>query len=305
LAIVKTDVPTTAKLCDETVLALTERYPACRSELLTVTAFGRPVRTLVIGTGPRTVLFTAAHHANEWITAPLLLKFMEELAQAAEDGGQLLNTDARALLEQVRICTVPMVDPDGVDLVTGGIQPGQLQYAAAEEITAAFPQIPFPEGWKANLLGVDLNLNYPAGWLRAREIKFSQGFDRPAPRDYVGRAPLNQLETRALAGYTEFADPELVLAFHSQGKVIYWQFADIPVPGARELGERMAQASGYALEDTPENSSYAGYKDWFIQNFRRPGYTVEVGEGENPLPLSQFDEIYRANLPLLLIAAKG
>ena len=305
MAIVKTDVPTTAKLCDETVLALTERYPACRSELLAVTAFGRPVRTLVIGTGPRTVLFTAAHHANEWITAPLLLKFMEELAQAAEDGGQLLDTDARALLEQVRICTVPMVDPDGVDLVTGGIQPGQLQYAAAEEIAAAFPQIPFPEGWKANLLGVDLNLNYPAGWLRAREIKFSQGFDRPAPRDYVGRAPLNQLETRALAGYTEFADPELVLAFHSQGKVIYWQFADIPVPGARELGERMAQASGYALEDTPENSSYAGYKDWFIQNFRRPGYTVEVGEGENPLPLSQFDEIYRANLPLLLIAAKG
>ena len=125
LAIVKTDVPTTAKLCDETVLALTERYPACRSELLAVTAFGRPVRTLVIGTGPRTVLFTAAHHANEWITAPLLLKFMEELAQAAEDGGQLLDTDARALLEQVRICTVPMVDPDGVDLVTGGIQPGQ------------------------------------------------------------------------------------------------------------------------------------------------------------------------------------
>ena len=305
MAIVKTDVPTTAKLCDETVLALTERYPACRSELLAVTAFGRPVRTLVIGTGPRTVLFTAAHHANEWITAPLLLKFMEELAQAAEDGGQLLDTDARALLEQVRICTVPMVDPDGVDLVTGGIQPGQLQYAAAEEIAAAFPQIPFPEGWKANLLGVDLTLNYPAGWLRAREIKFSQGFDRPAPRDYVGRAPLNQLETRALAGYTEFADPELVLAFHSQGKVIYWQFADIPVPGARELGERMAQASGYALEDTPENSSYAGYKDWFIQNFRRPGYTVEVGEGENPLPLSQFDEIYRANLPLLLIAAKG
>ena len=303
--IAKTDVPITSAENERMIAELVKRYPFLRTEVLTESAFGRPVRALVIGTGSRRVRFTAAHHANEWITAPLLLKFMEELAQAAEDGGQLLDTDAQALLEQVRICTVPMVDPDGVDLVTGGIQPGQLQYAAAEEIAANFPDIPFPEGWKANLLGVDLNLNYPAGWLRAREIKFSQGFDRPAPRDYVGRAPLNQLETRALAGYTEFADPELVLAFHTQGKVIYWQFADIPVPGARELGERMAQASGYALEDTPENSAYAGYKDWFIQNFRRPGYTVEVGEGQNPLPLSQFDEIYRDNLPLLLIAAKG
>jgi g-D-glutamyl-meso-diaminopimelate peptidase len=121
----------------------------------------------------------------------------------------------------------------------------------------------------------------------------------------VGRAPLNQLETRALAGYTEAVDPELVLAYHSQGRVIYWQFADIEVPGARELGERMAQVSGYALEETPFESAFAGYKDWFIQNFRRPGYTIEVGEGINPLPLSQFDEIYRDNLPLLVTAALG
>ena len=303
--IVRTDIPMTAKLCDDTILALVERYPFLRSQLLTNTAFDRPIRTLVIGTGPRKVLFTAAHHANEWITTPLLLKFIEELAQAVEDGTSILDTDARQLMEQVSIYTVPMIDPDGVDLVTGGIAPEDPQYLLAQQIGERFPQIPFPDGWKANLLGVDLNLNYPAGWLQAREIKFSQGFDRPAPRDFVGRAPLNQAETKALAGYTEYVDPALVLAFHSQGKEIYWQFEDIPVPGARELGERMAEVSGYTLADTPYNSSFAGYKDWFIKLFRRPGYTIEVGEGENPLPLSQFDEIYRDNLPLLLTAAVG
>ena len=67
----------------------------------------------------------------------------------------------------------------------------------------------------------------------------------------------------------------------------------------------MAAASGYALADTPYNSSFAGYKDWFIQDFRRPGYTVEVGSGVNPLPLSQFEEIYRENVPILTIAATG
>ena len=150
-----------------------------------------------------------------------------------------------------------------------------------------------------------MNLNYPAGWLQAREIKFSQGFTTPGPRDYVGRAPLNQFETRALAGYTEFIDPALVLAYHSQGKEIYWSFQDIFVEGARELGEQFAQLSGYTLTEPAFNSSFAGYKDWFIQNFRKPGYTIEVGRGVNPLPLSQFDEIYRDNLGILVLAATG
>ena len=121
----------------------------------------------------------------------------------------------------------------------------------------------------------------------------------------MGRAPLGQIESRALAGYTEAVDPELVLAYHSQGKEIYWQFQDIEVPGARELGERLAHVSGYELAQTPYASSFAGYKDWFIKLFRRPGYTIEVGEGINPLPLSQFDEIYRDNLGILVTAAVG
>ena len=305
MAIVQTDIPMTAQRCIDTILKITETYPFCRSEELTTTAFGRPIRTLVIGNGPRKVLYTAAHHANEWITTPLLLKFAEELASAIQSGGTIFDTDAAQLANAATIYMVPMVDPDGVDLVTGAIEPGGLEYEAARRLADNYPNIPFPDGWKANLLGTDLNLNYPAGWLQARETKFSQGFTRPGPRDYVGRAPLNQRETRALAGYTEVIDPELVLAYHSQGQVIYWQFEDYEIPGAEELGQRFAEVSGYALADTPFESAFAGYKDWFIQQFRRPGYTIEVGMGENPLPLSQFDKIDRDNLGILVAAALG
>ena len=305
MPIVNTGVPITAASCQRMIEEIVAAYPFCRTRVLTETAFQRPVSLLTIGTGPRTVLFTAAHHANEWITALVLLKYAEDLAKAIQDDGILFGQRARNLSEAVTIHLVPMVDPDGVDLVVGAIRPGNVQYDLAGRLAADYPGIPFPDGWKANLLGVDLNLNYPAGWLQAREIKFSQGFTTPGPRDYVGRAPLNQLETQALARLTEELDPALVLAYHSQGKEIYWTFKDYAVPGARELGEVMARVSGYRLAQVPENSAYAGYKDWFIQNFRRPGYTIEVGQGQNPLPLAQFPEIYRDNVPLLNIAALG
>lgn len=305
MAIVQTDIPITSEGCERMLLELVEAYPFCRTEVIGHSALRRPLRALIIGSGPRKVLYGAAYHANEWITAPVLLKFAEELARAIAQNGRIFGVDARCLAEAATVCLVPMADPDGVDLVTGAIAPGSEAYEAARRLAEDYPAITFPAGWKANIRGVDLNLQYPAGWLQAREIKFSQGFTRPGPRDYVGRAPLDQPESRALANYTEQVDPALVLAFHAQGEVIYWQFRDIPVPGARELGERLAAASGYALADTPYASAFAGYKDWFIQKFHRPGYTVEVGSGENPLPLTQFDRIYEACLGICVTAALG
>lgn len=295
----------TSALCEEVIRSLSRAYPEVRPQVLTTTAYGRPVQAVEMGRGERRVLYTAAHHANEWITATVLLKFIQDLAQADREGQRLYGVEARNILDAATIYLVPMVNPDGVDLVTGEIGVGTLEYETAWALGENYPNIPFPDGWKANLLGVDLNLQYPAGWLQTREVKFSQGFTRPGPRDYVGRAPLNQRETIALASYTDAVDPDLVLAYHTQGQVIYWTFRNYEVPGAQALGEEFARLSGYILAQPEYASSFAGYKDWFIQNFRRPGYTIEAGLGQNPLPLEQFDSIYRDNLGILVTAALG
>ena len=303
MSIVRTDIPMTSALAEDTLEALGAAYPFLQTELLARTAFGRPITAASMGRGDRRGLYSAAHHANEWLTATVLLKFLEDYAQALETDGTIAGVSARELYETATIFLVPMVDPDGVDLVTGAVTEKEREQARA--LAEFYPNIPFPDGWKANLSGVDLNLQYPAGWLTAREIKFAQGYTRPGPRDFVGRFPLSQPEAQALADYTQRIDPELVIAWHSQGEVIYWQYGGIEVPGAREIAERFANLSGYRLEDTPYNSSFAGYKDWFIQTYRRPGFTIEVGSGENPLPLSQFAEIYTASLPILVAGATG
>ena len=207
MPIVNTDVPITSQRNTQLIQSLAQTYPFIRTDQFGTTAFGRPLWALTIGTGERKVLYTAAHHANEWITATVLLKFAEELSRAILEKGQVYGIPANLFEENCQSFLVPMVDPDGVDLVTGGIARGSIQWEQAKRLSNNYPSIPFPNGWKANRLGGDLNLQYPAGWLQAREIKFSQGYTRPGPRDYVGKAPLTQRESRALADFTSYLDP--------------------------------------------------------------------------------------------------
>ena len=301
--VVPTDIPWCSELMEYCVRGLGARYPGFTRRVIGHSVRTTPIYALTVGEGRRRVLFTGGHHANEWLTVPLLMKYAEALLSALAAGEAVGGYDAEEILYTARISIVPCVDPDGVDLVTGALPPRTR--ARAEAIAAGWLGIPFPSGWKANLEGVDLNLQYPAMWERAREIKFAQGFDRPAPRDYVGAAPLSAPESRALADFTRELDPELILAYHTQGSVIYWRYLDREPEGARELGLRLAAVSGYALEDAPYASGFAGYKDWFIAAFDRPGYTVEAGLGENPLPPGQFGAIWRANAPLLTAAALG
>lgn len=295
------DVPFTYELLLLTLEGLTARYPFLREETLTHTAQGRRVPRVRVGIGDRPVLYNASHHANEWITTPLVLRFLERYAEAVSQNAMLFGYAAQALYQRVTLELVPMVNPDGVDLVTGGIPEGSTEYEQARAIAAQFPSIPFPDGWKANLAGVDLNLNYPADWETAREIKASQGYDRPAPRDYVGKAPLDQPETAALANLTRQTEPLLTLSYHTQGEVIYWKYQDLAPLRAEAIGNQLAAVSGYELSLTPYASSFAGYKDWFVLTWRRPGYTVEAGRGENPLPLSQFGELAERNLGILTL----
>lgn len=115
--------------------------------------------------------------------------------------------------------------------------------------------------------------------------------------------PLTEPEALAVYNFTLSHNFRLVIAYHTQGKEIYWQFLNYNPPRAFEIANAFAETSGYRVADVPYASSFAGYKDWFIQNYNRPGYTIEAGIGENPLPISQFNDIYRDNIGILVLGA--
>lgn len=279
---------------------LAARYPFLAAGELGRSVMDKPLWLLRMGSGSNRVFYNAAHHANEWITTPLLLRFVEVLSRACAYNQTIAGESAREMMSASTLAVAPCVDPDGLDLVTGDLTSGPA-YESAAAIAGNFPGIPFPSGWKANIRGTDLNLQYPAGWERAREIKFSQGFTQPAPRDYVGDGPLSAPESLAVYNFTLSYSPALTLSYHTQGRVIYWKFLNYEPPGAREIAERFSRVSGYAVEEVPYASSFAGYKDWFIQQYNRPGYTIEAGLGDNPLPISMFENIYSDNLGILTL----
>ena len=146
-------------------------------------------------------------------------------------------------------------------------------------------------------------MQFPANWEEAKRIKYEQGFNKPAPRDFVGYSPLTEPEALALYYFTLNHNFRLILSYHTQGEVIFWKYLDFNPADSLIIGQEFSRVSGYALENTLYNSSFAGYKDWFISKYNKPGYTIEAGLGENPLPLSQFDKIYSDNLGILVLGS--
>jgi g-D-glutamyl-meso-diaminopimelate peptidase len=274
------------------LIRLSEVYPFIRLSYIGESELGKPIPAVQVGTGTTRVHYNAAIHANEWITSLLLMVFLEEYAEAVRTGTCLFNRNAVEIFEQSMLYMVPMVNPDGVDLVHYGTDinhPFHNLLLQWNEGSADFSQ------WKANIRGVDLNDQFPAHWAQERLRRSTDG---PGPRDYAGEQPLSESEARTMAEFTRRNDFHLVVALHTQGKEIYWNYRDYEPVEAYMIAEQFAAISGY--EAIKLTDSDAGYKDWFIQKFRRPGFTVEAGLGCNPLPISEFNCLYEEVLPILV-----
>ena len=303
MAIVQTNINYTHEIMMFNLHELNNTYPFIQIQNVGFSVLGKSIPVIKLGHGRNQVFYSASIHAQEWITSVLLMKFIEDYCLTYVNNSSLFGVRIRDLFTQTSIYIMPMVNPDGVDLVTGFYPINSEIYRSFQSIAENFPTISFPSGYKANFNGVDLNLQFPAGWNQAKEIKYSQGFNKPSPRDFVGYGPLTEPESLAIYNFTLSYNFRLVIAYHTQGQEIYWQFQDFNPPNSEYIGNRLAQSSGYILAKTPYNSSFAGYKDWFIQEYNRPGYTVEAGIGKNPLPISQFDEIYNDNIGILIFGA--
>ena len=243
------------------------------------------------GTGKRKLFINGAHHGLEYLTSAFIVKFIEEYASCIESGNEMFGYSPKALSEITTLYAIPMVNPDGVDIAIHGID---ITNPHHRRLVSTVGIHSFNKVWQANANGVDINHNYNAGW-RVVEA-------RPGPTRYSGPYSESEPETKAIVEFVRNTDFDMLMAFHSQGGEIYYDFDGNADPRSKELADEFAALSGYTAT-TPEGSaSFGGCKDWFIKEFGKAGFTIEIGRGKNPLPVTMLDEIYKENAQILLCA---
>ncbi|MBM7097501.1 LysM peptidoglycan-binding domain-containing protein [Bacillus sp. H-16] len=273
------------------IAMLKEIYPFMAVRTIGNSVMGKDIYELSVGTGDKRVHLNGSFHAHEWITTPVLMQTLNTYLLGLVNSEPVRGLALLPFFSSVTLSIVPNVNPDGVDLLINGL-PDEEPYRS--EVLAINNNSTDFSGWKANIRGVDLNNQYPAQWEEEAETKPQS----PSPRDFPGYAPLTEPEAIAMADLVSESDFDRVLAYHTQGKVIFWGYQGLEPEESETIVNEFARVSGF--EPIQYVESYAGFKDWFIQEFRRPGFTVELGLGENPLPIEQFDEMYEDSLGIFL-----
>ncbi|MDP4091661.1 MAG: M14 family metallopeptidase [Bacillota bacterium] len=299
--VVDTNINYTYEIMEKNIQSLRTRYPFIEVGTAGKSVLGRYLYYIKLGSGPREVFYNGSHHSLEWITSVLLMKFVENYSKAYVDGTALERRNVRDMWRESTIYVMPMVNPDGVDLVINGLQSGNPYYNDLIRWNKGSKN--FSRVWQANIRGVDLNHNYDASWSMSKAAEGVYGITGPGPTRFSGTAPESEPESRAVADFTRKHAFRLVLAYHSQGELIYWTYSDKTPLESSRIVQHFARVSGYKPDQTSGIASYGGYKDWFIDKFGKPGFTIEVGRGTNPLPISQFSKIYKDNIGILLMAA--
>lgn len=266
--------PLTWSLLNQKISELMTDFPFIQKRVIGHSVLGKEIVELHIGSGSQCVHYNASFHGNEWITTLAVMRFLYEYA---------LHYEAGRTAADVSLSLVPMVNPDGVDLVLEGSSAAQSYEAIVLAINNGSDDF---SRWKANIRGVDLNKQFPAGW----EIEASRKPKQPHYRDYPGAEPLTEPEAEAMVQLMKRNAFVTMHAVHTQGEEIYWGFNSHEPEESKEIVHLYAEESGY--EAVCDIDNYAGFKDWYLQEFHKPAFTLELGHGVNPLPLSQLEEIY-------------
>lgn len=260
-----------------------QKYPFIHAHIIGKTVMDQPIIELTTGIGKRKVHMNASFHANEWITSALLMDWLEQFAADLIHGNERFGHSPLKLFTENSLSIVPMVNPDGVDLVLNGLPDDSSYHSKILQIN--HDSLNFTQ-WKANLLGVDLNNQFPALWEIEKERKIPKC---PAPRDYPGDYPLSEPESIAMADLAERKQFDRLLCFHTQGEEIYWGYLNNEPEESGLIVKEFCILSGYA--EFRNIDSHAGYRDWFMYTQKKAGFTIELGIGENPLPLDQYESI--------------
>lgn len=263
---------------------LMKKYGFVRKFVITKTELNRKIPAYRIG-GRGGVLYCGAFHGMERITAHMLYDFLGDVSSRFASDSIFAEK-----LSLKGLTVVPMVNPDGVEISANGVHTSgkNAEFVSECIIKSGVTH----KKWQANGRGVDINHNFDAGFLAVKENERKFGITAPSPTRYGGEYPESERETKALCELCRQEKFDVAVALHTQGREIYYDFGSNTPSESVEVAEGMAKLSGYVVSRPIGIAVGGGFKDWFIDKFHRPAFTLEIGEGENPLSPGIFDIEY-------------
>ena len=269
------------------VKELSEKYENLKKTTCGKSILGKNIYAFVMGEGERNVIYVGGTHGLEWLTSLLLLKFTENIAEAYETNGCLSGFSIKDILQRIKLIIIPELNPDGIEIaIKGASACGKYKAQNFEICNGDF------NSWSANARGVDINHNFNADWYSLREMEKVAGIDGPSPRRFGGAFPESEPETKAITRLCRAIPVDMLVTFHSQGEEIFYEYGKNTPEKSLHIAKIFSALTDYTLVKNEGLYSSGGLKDWFIEEFKKPAFTIEIGKGKNPLPLEEVDGIY-------------
>ncbi len=205
------------------------------------------------------------------MTAQLVMRMLEEYVlwyDIPDETGEY----RRERFKDICFYIIPMINPDGVTMCQFNPNMNQL---------------------KANSNGVDLNRNFSVGFGAGHKTSQVPGLCY-----YSGAAPLSEAETIAVSQLVTTHKFLACINYHSMGKLNYYGAStNTPEVAAacKNLAAIVRSINGY--KNVYCGSACGSFADYFGAVQSAPSVTIEIGTA-NPVPISQFSDIYNRNIKL-------
>ncbi|MGN0961578.1 MAG: M14 family zinc carboxypeptidase [Christensenellales bacterium] len=247
------------------VMGLSE-LPNVDSFLLGQSTLGQDIYGYHLGSyDGNQILIEGGIHAREYPASLVVCGMVEYLSTQELNGG---------------IYVLPLVNPDGARLVLDGVDWVECEKLREYILSVNNGSLDFSQ-WKADILAVDLNVNFDALWGGGSQNVFC-----PSPGNFVGYYPDSEREVREMIDFTYRVSPSLTLSYHTKGEVIYYGFETLTpeqIERDRLIALEISAVNGYTPIKTERSTG--GYSDWVSEYLGVPAFTIEIAPATEPTPV--------------------
>ncbi len=266
-------------------------------EIIGTTVDNRNIYDVILGNpnAEKSVVFQASIHAREYMTSQLVMEQMEYYLDHYDE--KYKKKTYKDIFDNVCVHVVAMSNPDGVTISQegiNGIRKASLRKKIKKMYGARYTTI-----WKANARGIDLNNQFNYNFKYKTKKKYRKG----AYAGYGGRKPVSEKETQALVKLVNDVKPKAVVNYHAMGNVIYCNYGGPKKVQKKvyKLAGEIRSLTGYyymGLDEAP------GFANWLVCKKKIPSCTVEIGMYNTPVPMSQWNTVWKQNKDVMAATAR-